>query len=407
MDVLRRANELETDRGLSDDKRPVLHCEVGQPQTGAPSGVVAAASAALSLREKMGYTDAFGLVPLREKIAAHYKSHYGLAEPVDVSRIVVTTGSSGGFLLMFTACFDAGDSVAVASSGYPCYRNILQALGCKVATIKVNDEFKITATELQAEIKRRNEAGNERIKGLVLSSPSNPTGAMLDPKELEELCGVCDEHGIWFLSDEIYHGISYGKGEATALSFSKNVLVINSFSKYYSMSGWRLGWLVLPESLVEPINILQQNMFINAPTISQTGAMACWDDDTLTELESHVEVYGRAREVILAALSSIPEIDPKNIAPADGGFYVYVDLGSNIHIQSGLGSEAFCSALLEEEFVAFTPGTDFEDPESDLGDRRFRISYAGGVETASEAMERLKVFWDRWLIKVAQAQASP
>jgi aspartate/methionine/tyrosine aminotransferase len=208
---------------------------VGQPETGAPKQVADAAVAALTKPEVMGYTDAFGLLPLRERISKYYQQKYGIpAAQVPTSRIVVTTGSSGGFLLAFTACFDTGDYVAIASSGYPCYRNILSALGCRMATVPINDEFKLTAKELQAEITRRKASGEPPIKGLILSSPSNPTGAMLHPDELKDLCMLCEKENIQFLSDEIYHGISYGMKEATALEFSSKALIINSFSKYYS-----------------------------------------------------------------------------------------------------------------------------------------------------------------------------
>lgn len=240
MDVLQRANELQA-AGCD-----VIHCEVGQPETGAPVVVADAAIAALSpqsgpegqqqrRRQVLGYTDSFGLLSLRQKIAEHYAAKYQLSEPISTSRIVVTTGSSGGFLLAFTGCFDAGDVVAIASSGYPCYRNILSALGCTLANVPIHPvNFKLTAKELQAEIHRRREAGLVPLKGLILSSPSNPTGAMLDPDELKDLCNLCDEEGIQFLSDEIYHGISYGKQEATALMYSEKAIVLNSFSKYYS-----------------------------------------------------------------------------------------------------------------------------------------------------------------------------
>ena len=239
MDVLEKANRL----GLEGHE--VMHCEVGQPETGAPQLVAQAAVAALTSsgsESVMGYTDSFGLLPLRQRIAGHYQSKYkNLKETPDTSRIVVTTGSSGGFLLAFTACFDAGDVVAIASSGYPCYRNILLALGCELAHIKVNHEFKLTVVELKAEVLRRKAAadagdanGAKQIKGLILSSPSNPTGAMLTSDELKELCIYCEQEGIQFISDEIYHGISYGKQEATALEFSSNALIINSFSKYFS-----------------------------------------------------------------------------------------------------------------------------------------------------------------------------
>jgi aspartate/methionine/tyrosine aminotransferase len=229
MDVLRRANQLQA------AGHRVLHCEVGQPETGAPAAVAAAAVAALTSTRVMGYTDAFGLVELREKIAQHYINYYDeYSGSLSTNRIVVTTGSSGAFLLAFTSCFDAGDVVAIASSGYPCYRNILQALGCQLCNVPVNAEFKLSAKELKAEIQRRQAESLPPLKGLILSSPSNPTGAMLTPDELRELCELTDEHNIQFLSDEIYHGISYGMKEATALQYSNNVVVINSFSKYYS-----------------------------------------------------------------------------------------------------------------------------------------------------------------------------
>ena len=228
MDVLQRANQLQA------EGHQVLHCEVGQPETGAPSTVAKAAVDALTEPQVMGYTDAFGLLALRQKIAKHYSQYYKLAEEIPTSRIVVTTGSSGAFLLAFTACFDAGDVVAIASSGYPCYRNILSALGCQQASIAINQEFKLTANELKMEIARRKTANLPKLKGLILSSPSNPTGSMLSPQELKNLCELCDQQGIQFLSDEIYHGITYGKKEATALEFSNKALIINSFSKYYS-----------------------------------------------------------------------------------------------------------------------------------------------------------------------------
>jgi aspartate/methionine/tyrosine aminotransferase len=226
MDVLQRANELQA------EGHNVIHCEVGQPESGAPASVAAAAVESLTGKQVMGYTDAFGLLALRQKIADHYLKKYKVS--VNLKNIVVTTGSSGAFLLAFTACFDTGDTVAIASSGYPCYRNILGAVGCEVATVKINSEFKLTAKELKQEIISRRQDNEKPIKGLILSSPANPTGAMLTPDELKGLCQLCDEEGIHFLSDEIYHGISYGMEEATALSYSTNALIINSFSKYYS-----------------------------------------------------------------------------------------------------------------------------------------------------------------------------
>lgn len=406
--MLRRANELEA------DGRTVCHCEVGQPESGAPALVARAAVDALTSaspsESRLGYTDAFGLLPLRQKISEYYQTKYSgvPSERLGVDKIVVTTGSSGGFLLAFTACFDAGDAIAIASSGYPCYRNILQALGCELANVPINAQFKLTARELMGEIQRRKEGGLKRLKGLILSSPSNPTGAMLSPAELKELCELCSREGIRFLSDEIYHGISYGnQEEATALSFSSTAIVINSFSKYYSMSGWRLGWMVLPADLVEPINVLQQNMFINAPTISQKAAIKCWDAETIEELEKHVAKYRASREIVLEEIGAIGEIPAENVAPADGGFYVYIDLGvDNVCMEKGMTSTEMCRQLLESEGVAFTPGTDFEDPNSNLGNRRFRISYAGGTSTVRTAMKKFHKFFPTWTTLVKEAKRS-
>jgi len=399
MDVLHRANELQA------DGHDVVHCEVGQPETGAPERVARAAVEALIEPQIMGYTDAFGLMALRQRISDHYDKKYKMEKSIPTNRVVVTTGSSGGFLLAFTACFDAGDFVAIASSGYPCYRNILSALGCNLVNISVNDSFKLTATELKQEIGARKANGDVAIKGLILSSPSNPTGAMLDSSELKDLCELCERNGIQFLSDEIYHGISYGKKESTALNYSDKALVINSFSKYYSMTGWRLGWMIIPENLIDPINALQQNMFISAPTISQTAAIKCWENDTIKELEQHVAKYRISRSVVLDELKKISDLDAKNIAPADGGFYIYLDLGER-NVAPGFGSIALCKALLDEEHVAFTPGNDFEDPAGPLGDRRLRISYAGGVDTVKTAMERFRRFWPTWLQRVRAVQLS-
>eukprot|EP00536_Pseudo-nitzschia_multiseries_P000221 jgi/Psemu1/249304/estExt_Genewise1Plus.C_30204 len=436
MDVLRGANELQQ-RLDQEHQALVLHLEVGQPESGAPKTVADAAVEALTLpvdkKNVMGYTDAFGLLELRRRIREHYVEKYQQSEDdilciPDVSQIVVTTGSSGAFLLAFTGCFDPSDTVAIASSGYPCYRNILSALGCSLATLPINEEYKLTATEVSTEIERRQQTNEPPLKGLILSSPSNPTGAMLTPKELKDLCALCNEHGIVFMSDEIYHGISYGNvPEATALqyaasakaSINENIVVINSFSKYYSMPGWRLGWMVVPQRFVPAINKLQQNMFINAPTVSQTAALKCWEPATICELETHVTKYRANRQVILdrfdsedngaAAASVLTGLTLEtNVAPADGGFYVYVDLGeTHTCFQSNLDSVALCEQLLAKHYVAFTPGIDFEDPDcpKNLGRRRFRISYAGGTENIRRAMDRFTQFWNTWwLVELARAK---
>ena len=454
MDVMRAANAVQErlDRehetsGASNDGGPekVLHLEVGQPESGAPKTVASAAVEALTMprakQNVMGYTDAFGLIDLRHKIRQHYVDKYssdgggsdGFQIP-DVTQIVVTTGSSGAFLLAFTACFDPSDTVAIASSGYPCYRNILQALGCSLATVGINDEYKITARELKEEIERRKEQNSPPIKGLILSSPSNPTGSMLTPLELKELCELCNRENIVFMSDEIYHGISYGNvQEATALQYAdagtntntnENIVVINSFSKYYSMPGWRLGWMVVPQRFVQSINKLQQNMFINAPTVSQTAALRCWDPDTITELETHVSKYRANRSVILDRFDTREDsasggtgvltglMIETNVAPADGGFYVYVDLGEDFvsrDSEPALDSVRLCELLLERYHVALTPGIDFEDPDcpQNLGRRRFRISYAGGTQTITEAMDRFVRFWNEAWLPMIEAAKKP
>lgn len=248
MDVVARATELEK------QGKNICHMEVGQPSTGAPSLVLKAARESLD-SSILGYTAAMGISDLREKIAEHYMTKYGTV--ISSDRVVVTTGSSAGFCMAFLGCFDAGQAVALCSSGYPCYRNIMKATGLHSVNIPVNSEFKVTTVELTAEIERRKITGESKLSGLILSSPGNPTGAMLTPSELEELCATCEQNNILFLSDEIYHGISFGpdgtkKDEATAVQYSDSAVVINSFSKYFSMTGWRLGTIRTEIILLQP-----------------------------------------------------------------------------------------------------------------------------------------------------------
>uniref|UniRef100_A0A6U4FYL8 Aminotransferase class I/classII large domain-containing protein n=1 Tax=Phaeomonas parva TaxID=124430 RepID=A0A6U4FYL8_9STRA len=241
MDVVESAQALEA------EGHRVYHLEVGQPSTGAPAAVKRAAARALDT-EKLGYTQSKGIPELREAIIKHYYEVGGIPEgSLDPERLVITTGSSGGFLLAFAACFDKDDHVAVGSTCYPCYRNILESMDCHPAIIQLNKEFKLTATQLRAEVERRKDAGLPPLKGVIQSSPSNPTGSTLTPAEVEEMCAFCAAEGMWFLSDEIYHGINFGEQAASALRFPQyadNVMVLNSFSKYFSMTGWRLGWMV-------------------------------------------------------------------------------------------------------------------------------------------------------------------
>ena len=361
MDVLRAAN----DREAAGEE--VLHLEVGQPGTGAPAGVIAAAQRALE-NDRLGYTDAFGVVPLRAAIAHHCRDFYGLEVPVE--RIVVTTGSSGGFLLTFVSAFEAGDRVALAAPGYPAYRNILTALDVEAVVLETTlaDRFQPTPAAL--------DRVDGPLDGLIVASPSNPTGAMLGRAEIAALIDYCRAREVRFISDEIYHGINYGRVGVCALSESDDAIVINSFSKYFSMTGWRLGWMVVPEDLLRPVDCLAQNIFISPPTLSQLAAVAVFDCHD--ELRANVARYARNRELLLARL---PRAGFDRLAPADGAFYIYADVAGMTN-----DSVAFCQQVLRETNVAITPGVDF-DPLR--GNRYVRFSFAGDEAEISAAADRL------------------
>ncbi len=363
MDVLRAANE------LAAAGENVLHLEVGQPATPAPQKVVAAAQAALQ-EELLGYTDSLGTPELRGRIAHHYADFYGVA--IDAGRVVVTTGSSGGFLLAFLSAFEPGDRVALAAPGYPAYRNILSALGVEPVLLETTaaDRFQPTPELLQA-------AGD--IDGLILASPSNPTGTMVGQAELEALVAWCRKAGVRLISDEIYHGITYGSPAATVAGLDGDAIVINSFSKYFSMTGWRLGWMVVPENLLRPVECLAQNLFVSPPSLSQHAAIAAFDShDELTE---NVARYARNRQILLDRL---PKAGFERLAPADGAFYIYADVAAMTN-----DSPDFCRRMLAEAHVAATPGVDF-DPFS--GHKFVRFSFAGSEADMVAACDRL----DRW-----------
>ncbi|MDP6883916.1 MAG: pyridoxal phosphate-dependent aminotransferase [Rhodospirillales bacterium] len=362
MDVMRAANEAEA-RG-----ERVLHLEVGQPSTGAPALVVERAKAALG-RERLGYTDALGIPALRQGIAGHYRTAYGME--VDWRRVVVTTGSSGAFILAFLAAFDVGDRVALASPGYPAYRNILQAQGVDVVDLAVGPETNFQPTP---EILDAVDGG---LDGLIVASPSNPTGTMMGKADLKSLCTYCAAAGIRVVSDEIYHGITYDEAASSALAFTDDALVINSFSKYFSMTGWRLGWMVVPENLLRPVECLAQNLFISPPSLSQHAAVAAFD--CADELDGHVVRYGRNRALLLAEL---PKANFHKLASADGAFYIYADVG---HLTND--SQEFCQRMLTETGVAATPGVDF-DPAR--GNRFVRFSFAGSTEHMAAAARVLR-----------------
>ena len=335
--------------------------------------------------DKLGYTNALGILPLRQAIAKHYLDKYNVK--ISPDQVLITTGSSAAFLFTFLGCFDPQDCIALCSSGYPCYRNLMKATNLNAVSIPVNSEYKVTAKELLLMIKERSLKNLPPLKGLILSSPSNPTGAMLTPDELKELTDLCKVQNILFISDEIYHGISYGSTpEASALQFSSSsCIVINSFSKYYSMTGWRLGWMVVPLSLVDTMNRLSQNMYINAPTLSQIAACKAFDCNK--QLDSYVNMYKVNREIVLEALQELGLLS--GAAPADGAFYIYIDLQA-----AGVtDSMQLCHRLLEEAGVALTPGVDFEDPENGLGLKRIRFCYARSTEDVREGMRRFKIWW--------------
>ena len=361
MDVMRAAAEREAAGG------EVLHMEVGQPGTAAPPAVLEAVRRALDA-DRVGYTLAQGIEPLRWRIARHYRDSYGVE--VDPARVMVTTGSSGGFLLSFLSAFEAGDRVALAAPGYPAYRNILTALGVEPVLIPTEAEHRFQPTPALLD----RVAGP--LDGLIVASPSNPTGTMLDRGQFAALVEYCAARGLRLISDEIYHGIAYEEPAVTALALTEDAIVINSFSKYFSMTGWRLGWMVLPEDLLRPVECLAQNLFISPPTLSQLGGLAAFDATEV--LEGYVANYARNRAFLLEAL---PAAGFDRLAPADGAFYLYADVG---HLTND--SEAFCRRMLAETGVATTPGLDF-DPER--GHRFVRFSFAGTEAVMRAAARRL------------------
>lgn len=368
MDMMRAAAELER------QGRSIIHMEVGQPGTPAPEAARAAVRAALDT-ETLGYTAALGNDALRARIAANYRERYGVG--VDESRIVICTGSSAAFLLAFLAVFDAGARVALPSPGYPCYRHILSALGCRTPLIETGPETRWMPALADLEALDR----REHLDGLLIASPANPTGTMIEPDRLAALIGYADANGLWFISDEIYHGLTYEAPATTALSISDEVIVINSFSKYPAMTGWRIGWLIVPQSLVRTIERLQQNFFISAPAVSQVAALGAFAAGD--ELERNRETYARNRALLLKAL---PEAGLSALAPADGAFYLYADVSAFTD-----DALAFARAMLDEIGIATTPGLDFDEVR---GNKFLRFSYAGPESDMAEAAQRLKA-WTR------------
>lgn len=363
MDVVRAAN------AQAAAGSEVLHLEVGQPATKAPQPVLDAAKRALD-DSLIGYSDAFGLPELRQALAGHYAALYGVE--LDPARIAATPGSSGGFLLAFLAAFEPGDRVALAAPGYPAYRNILQALDVEPVLLETDLEHRYQPTPDLLQ-------GAGRLDGLIVASPSNPTGTVLDRAALRALVDYCAAEGIRLVSDEIYHGIAYEERATSALELTDTAIVINSFSKYFCMTGWRLGWMVLPEDLVRPVECLAQNFFVAAPTLSQHAAVAAFD--CRPELDARVAAYARNRGLLLERL---PHAGFERLAPADGAFYLYADASRLTN-----DSPALCARILKETGVALTPGVDF-DPAR--GHRFVRFSFAGSEGDMRAACDRLIAF---------------
>jgi aspartate/methionine/tyrosine aminotransferase len=361
MDVMEAARAEEA-RG-----RHVIHMEVGQPGTPAPAAARAAVAAAMQ-RGSLGYTVALGLPELRARIARLYRDWYGV--DLDPGRVVVTAGSSAGFILAFTSLFERGDRVAVGEPGYPSYRNILKALDLVPVGIPTGPEDRFQP---------RPEDLTPDLAGALVASPANPTGTMLGHAELAALIGRARELGLGFVSDEIYHGLHYGARAVSALEVSDEAYVINSFSKYFSMTGWRIGWMVVPEAHVRRIERLVQNLFICAPHASQVAALAALD--ATEELEANRAVYRANRALMLEGL---PRAGFGHIAPPDGAFYVYADVSELTD-----DSRALAARILAEAGVAVTPGLDF-DPVR--GGRTLRFSYAGSTEDVAEGLRRLEAW---------------
>ena len=362
MDVWLAAAERQRTHG------DLVNLAAGQPSAGAPAPVRAAAMAALE-RNQLGYSVALGIPELREAIAASYRDRYAIS--VGVDDVVLTTGSSGGFLLAFLSCFDVGDRVALASPGYPCYRNILSALGCEVVEIECGPDTRFQPTAAML-------AGlDPPVQGVIVASPANPTGSMLDEAALRRLVAWCRANGVRVISDEIYHGITYGKEAVTMAALDPAAVVINSFSKYYSMTGWRLGWMVVPEDLLRTTECLAQNLFISPPTLSQFAALGVFD--CTAELEANVARYRENRDILLEGL---PRCGFGPFAAADGAFYIYAGIEA-----FGADSAALAREILETAGVAVTPGIDFD---AGAGGRFMRFSYAGSGEEMREAVRRLQ-----------------
>ncbi len=347
----------------------VIHMEVGQPAAPAPSTAIKAAQAALA-HGRIGYTETLGIPTLRARIARHYKDTYDLV--LDPARVVVTTGSSGGFVLAFLSLFEPGDRVALANPGYPPYRHILSALGCEPVLIQTSEDTRwaLSAKSLIAEHRRK------PLQGVVVASPANPTGTMMDADALSRLIAVAEAEGIRVISDEIYHGLDYAVAAETAANLSERTVVMNSFSKYFCMTGWRVGWMVVPDSLVRSVERLQGNLAISVPTLAQFAAQAAFDGRE--EMEAVKHSYEENRRILTEGL---PKAGIDKFLPVDGAFYLYANIA-----RFSDDSLDFAKRMLNEAGVAATPGIDFDPID---GKHFLRFCYAGSAADMREAVERI------------------
>jgi aspartate/methionine/tyrosine aminotransferase len=368
MDLLAAADQRRRTHG------DLVNLVAGQPSTGAPAPVKAEAIRLLQSDDPLGYTVAPGITELRELIAQHHRRRQGV--DVDADEVIVTTGSSGGFLLAFLAAFEPGDRVAMARPGYPCYRNVLAALGCEVVELPCGPETRFQPTVAQLE-------DVPDLKGVVVASPANPTGTMLLPEELSAIATWCESSGVQLISDEIYHGIEYGEPSLarSAWEASREAVVFSSFSKYFSMTGWRIGWMLVPQRLRRPVDVLTGNFTICPPVLAQFAACAAFDDASYAELDGHVARYAGNRALLLEGL---PALGITDLAPADGAFYVYADVG---HLTED--SMGFAHDLLGKTGVAVAPGIDFD---TEVGHRYIRLSFAGPRADVTTGLTRLADF---------------
>lgn len=365
MDLLAAA----TERGRTHGD--LLNLVAGQPSTPAPQPVRTAAKRAIDA-QVLGYTVAIGIPELREAICGHHQRFHGL--DVSPDDVVVTTGSSGGFLLAFLAAFEVGDRVAIARPGYPCYRNVLTALGCEVVELPAGAESRFQPTVEMLD------SLEQPVQGLVVASPANPTGTMVSPAELAAIASWCEANGVQLISDEIYHGIEYADPpqHSSAWETSREAVVFNSFSKYFSMTGWRIGWVLVPERLRRAVDVLTGNFTICPPALAQYAAVEAFSEASYDECDAHVRRYDHNRALLLEGL---PALGINKLAPADGAFYVHADVS---HLTDD--SMAFCHRLLAETGIATAPGVDFDTAD---GNRFVRLSFAGSADDVGRALERL------------------